>query len=303
MAISTSALRTLGCPQCGAQVSLPAARIADRCAFCDNALVEAAASTVSIDRVAAFRIDDTQAAARLATELSGRWLAPEVVRKKGTPEALAGVYVPFWAYDASARSKYTAEVGIHWYRTETYTEIVNGKPVTRTRQVLETEWFSTAGSHAAAYQDQLVSASNGLAEHEANELEPFDTGLAQPFDACLLAGWIAERPTIDRDSARATAHQEFADLENAAIWKFLPGDESRNVSNQTQIEVHAVRLLMLPIWVANYHHGGAVYRLLVNGQTGEVVGETPRSNTKIAALIGVAISLVLVALLATGVIP
>jgi len=272
---------------------MPVGRISDRCAFCDNALVETEATNVAIDLVAPFQLDQAQAANRLASELAGRWAAPEEVRKKGRPEELKGLYVPFWAYDASARSDYSAKVGIHWYRTETYTEEVNGQTVTRTRQVKETEWFRVNGSHAADYQDQLVSASNGLPEDESNELEPFDLGLAHPYSPTLLAGWIAESPSIDRDTAKHTAHQEFADLENDAIRSFLPGDVNKKVKNETQIDISGVRLLMLPIWVANYHHGGEVFRLLVNGQTGEVVGDTPVSRAK-----GVLLVMIIIVVLA-----
>jgi hypothetical protein len=117
----------------------------------------------------------------------------------------------------------------------------------------------------------------------------------------LLAGWIAESPSIDRATAKQTAHQEFADLENNAIRAFLPGDEKRKVENQTQIDISGVRLLMLPIWVANYRHGGEVFRLLVNGQTGEVVGTTPRSGAKIAGAVLVCLVLLAGLLLGIGV--
>ena len=240
------------------------------------------------------------AADRLGDHLSGRWFAPEAVRTAGTPERLRGVLVPFWSYEAVARSQYTARVGVWWYRTEVYTEtvMVDGKPttVTRTRQVRETEWFSTSGGHVATYTDHLVSGSRGLAEAESNELEPFDLGVARPFAPELLAGWTAERATIDHDEARRVAAQELASRENDAIRRFLPADEVTGVENDTQVDVQSAELVLLPVWIATYRHAGEVFRLLVNGQTGEVVGRAPRSMLKIVVAFGLGLTLLLAVL-------
>jgi hypothetical protein len=228
-------------------------------------------------------------------------MAPEAVRNAARPQELDGVLVPFWCYDADARSEYRADVGIHWYETVTYTVTVNGKTEVRTKQVQRTEWHGLSGTHVHRYRDHLVSGSKGITEPEANELEPFDLGLVMDFDITLVAGNIAERPTVDHQVARQVATQELANLENAAITSFLPGDEVRHVHNQTTTHVGDVRLVLLPIWVSSWRHKDEVFRLLVNGQTGEVVGEVPSSWLKIVLLVlgvlAVLATLIIVALL------
>ncbi len=274
------------CPQCGASVALPTGRLSDRCSFCESPLVAAdAIASISVDRVAPFDLNGTQASGRLRTHLAGQWLAPETVRKGARPEVLDPVLVPFWCYQATAHSDWQAQIGIWWTRTETYTVMVDGKPQTRTRQVRETEWFDTQGTHVATYVDHMVSGSKGLPESEANALEPFDLGRSRPFDVALLAGLVAEQPNVDHSEARATASQELANLEHGALRGFLPGNEFRSLQNQTRSEVNEVELVMLPVWIATFRHQGEVWRLLVNGQTGEVVGKVPRDWKKIAGLV------------------
>jgi hypothetical protein len=242
-----------------------------------------------VDAVAPFRLERKVAAERLRMFLQGRYLAPESVRTAATAESLDPVLVPFWVYDAQARSSYTGRLGLHWYETETYTVVVNGRVETRTRQVRRTEWFGVEGSHAQAYQEHLVSGSRGLPEAEANELEPFDVGAARPYAETLVAGLIAERPSIDHEEARAVAARELAQRENQAIRSFLPGDEVSGVENHTQVTIDRVRLVLLPVWISTYKHQGKVFRLMVNGQTGEVVGSAPRSWQKIGCAIGLGI--------------
>jgi hypothetical protein len=281
-------------------VELPPDVIADQCAFCESPLVDGSGWAEPADRVAAFLVPQEAAADRLGDYLSGRWFAPESVRTAGEPDRLRGVLVPFWSYEAVARSQYTARIGIWWYRTEVYTETITvdgeTKTVTRTRQVRETEWFHTSGSHVATYTDHLVSGSRGLAEEESNQLEPFDLGMARPFAPELLAGWTAERATIDHDEARRVAADELTARENDAIRRFLPGDEVRGVENDTSVEVQSAELILLPVWIATYRHKGEVVRLLVNGQTGEVVGRTPRSAVKIVTAILVGLGMLMAVL-------
>lgn len=294
------------CPSCGATVDLPPERMADLCAFCEAPLVDASGEAERIDRVVPFDVPRDPAARRLRGFLQGQWWAPEAVRNAARPEALHGVLVPFYVYDGVARSRWDARVGVHWYRTETYTVVVNGRTQVRTRRVQETEWFPLSGTHAATYTRQLVSGSRGLPEEEANALEPFDLGRAAPFAPPLVAGWIAERPSVGHAEASAIVAREVAARENTEIrGAFLPGDASSDVRNDTELSISEVELALLPVWIATYRHGPKVVRLLVNGQTGEVVGKVPKSPVKIgcavALALGVLVAIALVAVLLAAV--
>ncbi len=291
------------CQQCGATVELPDDVFSTSCAFCDSPLVDVEEDQEPVDRVAPFDVPRDRAGSLLKGYLQDSWMAPESVRKAARPDELRPVLVPFYAYDAVARTNFSAKVGIYWYRTETYTTTVNGKTVVRTRQVKETDWHSFRGSHARKWFDHLVSASKGLPEAEANELEPFDLGRALPFSPALTAGLEAEYPTIHHDQAKRTAASELADLEKEAIASgHLPGDTHRSLESNTNVNIDVIRLVLLPVWIAAFPGPDGPIRLLVNGQTGEVVGSVPRSYWKIGCIVFVVLTLLAIAaVLATGV--
>jgi hypothetical protein len=50
--------------------------------------------------------------------------------------------------------------------------------------------------------------------------------------------------------------------------------------------------VLLPIWIAAYRYNNKVYRFLVNGQTGEVVGNAPWSVWKILTLVAAILAFV-----------
>lgn len=288
------------CSACGAEVDLPDEIRSAACAFCDSALVdEGAEAEAPVDRVVPFALSRSQAGDRLAAHLAAHWLAPETLRRAARPDALGQVFVPFYAFDATARTTFDVGIGLYWYRTETYTTTENGKTVTRTRRVRETEWFPFSGSHVRQWFDHLVSASRGLLEHEANALEPFDLGRSVPYAPAHVAGVAAERPTVPHADALGVARQELADLEAAVIaGQHLPGDTHRDLRSETIAEPSAARLVLLPVWIGVVRGPAGPVRLVVNGQTGEVVGVVPRSTAKIAALVAGLVGLLVAVVLA-----
>lgn len=290
------------CSACGATVRVPEGKRAATCAFCDSALVDDDAQQLApVDRVVPFVVPRDRAGRLLKAFLAGQWFAPESVRRASDPSALDDVLVPFWVYDAVARTTFSARVGIHWYRTETYTVTVNGKRQTRTRQVRETEWFPLEGSHVRQWFDHLVSASKGLAESEANALEPYDLGASLPYAPALVAGVAAEQPTIPRAVAEQVARKELGELERRVIASsHLPGDTSADLRTSTDSTLEEPRLVLLPVWIAAVRTPQGTLRLLVNGQTGEVVGEVPRSWVKIGVAVAVVLGTILSIVLCLG---
>jgi hypothetical protein len=280
-------------------VDLPPEILADTCAFCASPLVLSEGEGAPVDGVAPFVIGRKPAQERLARTLRDRWFLPSELRAATVrPEKLKGVLVPFWVFDVVVRSTWSARQGVEWEREERYEEVDDdGDTVTRTRTVREVEWFRTRGSHARSFRDHLVSGSRGLPEAESNALEPFDVGAARSFEPALTAGWIAERPTVGREEAEAVLLDELRQREREAVAEFLPADQVRSL----RVDVHDARaerpprLLLLPVWIATYRGSGATFRLLVNGQTGEVVGRTPVDKAKVAVAV-VAVAAVLAAL-------
>lgn len=272
------------CTGCGATVEFEGADLSLRCSYCDAPMVDEQRATTDIDAIVPFRVPEAGALDRLRAHLSERrWAPRELTKIRVHGRGLRGVLVPFWVYDGVVRSEYQAKVGIYWYRTETYTDS-DGK--TQTRRKRETEWFTLQGTAARQVEDHLVSASVGLPEVEANALEPFDLGWAADFDPRLLSGFEAELATVATGQADHTAAVELRDQEGVRVQReLLPGDTNRLNWISSTVDVRARRLVLLPVWIANYRHEDLVLRLLVNGQTGEVVGKVPVSKLKVALAI------------------
>ncbi|MEM6990734.1 MAG: hypothetical protein AAF721_09560 [Myxococcota bacterium] len=271
------------CSSCGAVIDAPANEVATACAYCASHLVDATRGDAVIDRVAPFRVPKTAALDRLRQHLATRFWAPNALRRlaaRGAVQAqLQGVLVPYYAYTAECRSTYSARVGVHWYRTEKVKD-KDGK--TRDKRIQETEWFPLRGSAVGQLRNHLECGSQGLTPYEATALRGFDFGRAVRFDPHLLAGWRAELPSRVRATVDREAVEHIRELEARRIRReVLPGDTQRRVTIDGTVTVQGVELVLLPVWITTYTHAGAVYRLLVHGQTGRCVGKAPVSRVKV----------------------
>ena len=288
----------LACPSCGAVVESIESELSNVCYFCDTAVVKTQdIAPHTLEEVLPFRINQTQASSALLHNLQSRWFLPKSLKKKTAPDEIHGMYVPFWALKATARSQFDAEIGIHYEEIETYTEKdSDGNMVTKTRTVTRTDWHHLTGSHAKQYEDHIICASKALSNAEVDPIEPFDFGHALTFSPESIAGWRSEIPTTTKDEAFDTALADIHAEEQSAVYATLTGDRHRLGNVQTEVECKRenIRAVLLPIWIATFSYKGKTLRLLVNGQTGLVGGDIPKDWVKINLLIGVVLVIALV---------
>lgn len=289
-------VRTVKCQECAAAVSFTENVTSTACEFCGSAQVLAQESNRNLIRpesVVPFKVDGGSAAASFKQWLGSLWFRPSDLQKRARVATMAGVYIPYWTFDAAVGSSWTAQAGYYYYETEYYTDRdEKGNTVQKTRQVRKVRWEPAWGSRNDVYDDVLVCASQGLPEDLATKLGTFDTGGLQPYDPGYLAGWKAEEYAVDLNGGwqRAVGIIESSQYERCA--SDIPGDTHRNLHVTNRFGNERFKHVLLPLWISAFRYNNKAYRFLVNGQTGEVVGKAPWSVFKIVMFI-LAILLVL----------
>lgn len=279
------------CDSCGSQVATSADQRSYVCPFCDSTYVKEIAVQESgrqrPEFIIGFGITADQAKQKYFEWLGkNSWFRPGDLAQKAVADKQKGVYLPFWHFSMHAASHWNAQIGEYWYRTETYTtRDSNGKTVTRTRQVRETEWFPLQGEHKRYYYGYLVPATRGITGKEAQAIQPYQLSSLSRYRPFYLAGWMAEEYSIDMAPAIEQTKAEFQRRQQQEVQNFLPGDTYRNVQVQTRFDVNGSDLVLLPVHVLSYRYRDKVYRFLVNGQTGKVVGEKPVSGKRITLFV------------------
>lgn len=282
------------CENCGAEMAVDPDQRSYTCAFCDSSyvieLAPEASGRQAPEFVIGFTVTPERAMERFDRWLKeNRWFRPGDLKGARIAEKLKGVYLPFWSFSMLAESRWSASIGEYWYRTETYTTVRNGKTVTKTRRVRETEWWPLSGRHHRYYSGYLVSGSRGLGQQEADRIKPFHLAALKRYEPFFLAGWLSEEYSIEREQALDVCKQEFYRREQQNVDTMLPGDTQRSVQVETHFSDVNSDLILLPIYLLSYRYGNKLYRFLLNGQTGKCAGDKPLSWPKIALAVGVGI--------------
>ncbi len=194
------------CQHCGAEVSVDANQFSFACPFCDSTYVlELPTGDGQRERpgfVIGFSIPPDKALVKFREWLAGgSWFHPGDLRSAQAEGKLRGVYLPFWSFSMLADSEWSAQIGEHWYRTETYTVTVDGKTETRTREVQETEWWPLDGKHHNYYSGYLVSGSKGLPQAQAERIKPYYLGALKRY--ALLSCRLVQRGIFRRQRRRS----------------------------------------------------------------------------------------------------
>jgi len=111
------------CQSCGAKSIFMPPQVAGRCEFCGVQIVaqpKSADPILTPGGVLPFSITQQQASSSLRQWLSSRWFAPNNLKRFAEPEAIHGIYLPFWTYDTNTTTDYTGQRGEYYYVTETY---------------------------------------------------------------------------------------------------------------------------------------------------------------------------------------
>ncbi len=216
------------------------------------------------------------------TWIASLWFRPSALKKLAQLGQIRGVYIPHWTYDSMTHSFWEAQSGYYYYETESYTDSEGNS---QTRQVRKTRWKWTSGKHQAFFDDVLVCASKGVDPGLMVQAYPYDTTRLVNYDPRFLAGWAAENYRRTMLECWPDA-REFIDgkIRTACAAK-VPGDTHRSLSVESSYMNKTYKHCLLPLWFGTYHFKNIVWPLMVNGQTGEVVGKAPYSWVKITLLV------------------
>jgi hypothetical protein len=291
--------RYVKCRSCQAISVMDVSRQAQRCEFCGSAELvpyEQVKDAFRPESVLPFTIGEDRARDGVRAWYGRLWLAPNALKRGALTDTVKGVYLPYWTFDAKADASWTAEAGHYYYTTETYTD---GSGRTQTREVRQIRWEPAAGRLQHAFDDDLVCASVGVHPGLLRGVEPFPTGELKPYDAAYVAGWVVERYQIDLVSAAKAARDAMDEELRRLCAAQIPGDTYRNLDVRAAYSGQTFKHILAPIWLLTYNFGSRGFQAVMNGVTGAIQGEYPKSWVKLT-LLGIAILIAVIVVLSLG---
>ncbi|MGG7566645.1 primosomal protein N' (replication factor Y) - superfamily II helicase [Rhodovulum sp. DZ06] len=280
--------RVVPCPSCGAEVGFDADDIARACPWCAAPLTTEPVSHDALRPrgVLPFLVEEKTAQAAMKSWLGSLWFAPSGLAKFARAgRAMDGLYMPCWTFDAQADTQYRGQRGDTYYETQTVPVRTEKGVRMETRQVPKIRWSARAGRVRRAFDDVLRPATRALEPGSFERLGGWDLEAMEPFDSRYLAGFRAETHSVPLDQGWSEAQQVMARVVERDIRFDIGGDRQKIDWMDMRLSDATFKHVLLPVWLAAYRYKGEVYRVAVNGRTGQVQGDRPWSWGKIAVAV------------------
>jgi hypothetical protein len=148
----------------------------------------------------------------------------------------------------------------------------------------ETDHFDIYREIELKYVKVPVDASEKMSDELMDKLEPFPYDRLKRFNTAYLAGYAAEKYSLDGEQLFPRAKDKISGFIDEYIRSTISGYTTIHYrSKKIDTTPERVDYVLLPVWVLQYDYKKRKYIFAMNGQTGKVVGKPPISMGKVAA--------------------
>ena len=259
--------RVYVCSHCGAEVITSDSESSTFCVYCGNPAIvfDRISKEYKPDGLVPFKITKEAAIANIQNKFANNPIVPKELIKKCVPENLHGIYVPYWIINAD------------------YTEADYLSGEVKRGKRSETKYYTRAGE--VELTNVPIDGSKILSDDVSRKLEPFYLEDSKTFDEDYLNGFYSNTSDMNyydlRKSAALRCHELFAE----DVVKTVPAKNVKIRDSIYWVDIHDEPIyMMMPVWFFTFKFRNKPYTILVNGQTGKVVGTMPWQKKRIVTL-------------------
>lgn len=281
----TETIDLLHCKNCGGNQHVEESYKSLHCVYCGEPLIREDVERegwISPGALVPFQLERKEAGTIFKSWVKKLWFAPNRFKRAALdPEAVHGLYVPYWTFDAQLFALYQGQRGDYYYETQTY-RTKNGR---RTRQVRKTRWSHASGQVEGFVDDILINASVKKQYEIPGKISLWDLKQLVPFNSKYLSGFITEKYTIPLKEGHHKSFQRAKDIAYSWIREDIGGDTQRIHHADIKLSEETFKHVLLPVYISSYRYHEKKYHFYVNGQTGSIHGNRPYSFWKIFFLV------------------
>lgn len=247
-----SKVNELICPTCNAKLLTNENVISTKCIYCRNdVIVNKTKDKIAFpNKVIPFKISKNDAKKQFTEYMKNRKLLPDNFNVEKNIKEINGLYIPFWLYS----NKYKVSI--------------RGNEGLIKRASVELDYVP-------------FDANKHLDNAITKGIEPYDYKDLCDFDSAYLSGFVAQKYDIDSEEGKKEIKRRCAlTIENmftSIKSKYYIKDATFVQETPEKEEIHYA---LLPLWILNIRYEKEDYMLIMNGQTGKVVGRLPIDKKK-----------------------
>lgn len=265
--MGTMECRIYTCTSCGAELVINENEAASFCAYCGQPTVvfSRVSNELKPESIIPFKISQEQAVGLLRERLKKSYFIPKEV-KDVKMENIKGIYIPYWLFDV-----YYYDIQ-YWEVNPQRAKTKDDKPLIYSREA------------ECNLRALTVDASDNLDDETSQRLEPYNLRDRKPFDSAYLSGYYADKYDLGDQELYDFAVARAKEIFDTEIRKTIPERTVEMISSLPKRRVDKAEYTMLPAWFLTFRYQNEPYTMVINGQTGKVVGTLPYDRNKIILL-------------------
>jgi len=267
---------SMQCPNCAATTLLRQYATSIKCQYCETPLIANADqfSGLKPDAIVPFTFNKQKAEEIFKNKIGRKWFAPKSLKQSVKADSIRAFYFPSFVFDAECHSSYDG-------RLYENVDVKDSDGETST----ERRYFNIKGEEFTSHNNIEVEASARLSQYELNRIRPYDLSKAYAYTDEFVYGFAMENYSNSVKDTNVQAQTIIKQqIRNTILSKYYHDGVSEFNLNTTFIKQH-YSYCVLPIYRINYSYKKKNYSNIMNGQTGALGGDYPKSVIKILLII------------------
>lgn len=260
------------CSNCGAIYGADTSNIADKCEYCGAHLVRdfSLANESKPDACIPFAFDKNTAKQKFKDGLASKKFLPSKFKKDVPDGGIESEYIPAYLFNIETENQYSGRI----YRTYSNSDGSRDK-----------SYRNIAGIEKVVSNNILIECSSKINQLTLDKIRPFDLNNLKAFTNEFLLGYSVEYYDKQLENIKSMVKETVKYNVRKQILRKYSYDGVDYLNINTKYNSCAYSRVLLPTYRFSYKYGGKDYNTYINGQTGKVGGNLPRSKFKITAFV------------------
>ena len=254
------------CSNCGSSIVVNGTEASTFCIYCGSPSIvfSRVQKTLRPEGILPFKITREQAEYYIRQKIGKGFFVPSEIKNFKT-DSIRGIYIPYWVmnFNVDAKTLFKATV----------------------KQGKSSHTYHYIRCYSATLNNIALDASRILNDNSSVKLEPYDYHDMVPFNENYLAGFYSDISDVPVKESVILGIRRAHEM---AVEKIRPSVRSNAVVEKSRATVTTINRplpAMMPAWFLTFRYNNIPHTILVNGQTGKVVGSVPWNKGKFVSMV------------------
>ena len=253
------------CSNCGSSIVVNGTEASTFCIYCGSPSIvfSRVQKTLRPEGLIPFKITREQAEHLIRQKIGNGFFVPSEIKRFKT-DSIRGIYIPYWVmnFNVDAKTLFKATV----------------------KQGKSSHTYHYIRCYNATLNNIALDASRILNDDTSVKLEPYDCHDMVAFNENYLAGFYSD---ISDVPVKESVMLGIRRAHEMAVQKVRPTVRSNAEVVKSRANVTTINRplpAMMPAWFLTFRYRNIPHTILVNGQTGKVVGSVPWNKGKFVSM-------------------